>query len=78
MLDWRENAIAALDDARAEIMSANEPTIIVVLTIGEADLLRERPLSIYANQTTKWLQRVLAFAAWRLALKADEPPTATS
>lgn len=70
MANWKELALAALDDARAELETATEPTIAVVITIGEADLLKEHPLSIYSNQKSDWLQRVLAFAAWRLSLKA--------
>jgi hypothetical protein len=74
-MDWRANALKSLDDARTEIEAASEPTIIVILTIGEADLMKERPLSVYANQTWGWLQRVMAFAAWRFSLKAkDEHP----
>lgn len=75
-MDWRANALKSLDDARADIEAAKEPTIIVILTIGEADLAAERPLSVYANQTWGWLQRVMAFAAWRFSLKTkDELPT---
>lgn len=71
MSDWRKQAIQSLDDARAEIEAAEVPTIIVILTIAEADLIKEMPVSIYANQSTKWLRRMMAFAAWRLALKDD-------
>lgn len=71
-MNWRENALKSLDDARTEIMEASEPTIVVVLTIGSDDLLKERPLSVYANQNWRWLQRMMAFAAWRFSLK-DEP-----
>lgn len=69
---WRSNALAALADAKTEIEAVTEPTIITVLMIGEADLLKERPLSFYSNQTRKWLQRVLAFAAWRLSIESEE------
>lgn len=74
-MQWRENALKALSDARREIEEASDPTIIVILTISEADLIGERPLSVYANQTWHWLQRVMAFAAWRFALmpKEDRP-----
>jgi hypothetical protein len=71
-MSWREQALQSLEDARAEIEAATEPTIIVVLTIGSDDLLKERPLSVYANQNWKWLQRVMAFAAWRFSLREDE------
>lgn len=74
-MDWRENALKSLADARREIEEATDPTIIVILTISEADLIGERPLSVYANQTWQWLQRVMAFAAWRFSLmpKGDRP-----
>ena len=72
MTVWKANALKSLDDARAEIEAATEPTIIVILTIGEADLLNEKPLSVYANQTWGWLQRVMAFAAWLFSLKAAD------
>jgi hypothetical protein len=72
---WRKNALGALEDARKEVEQAEVPTIVIVLTIAEADLLAERPISVYANQTWGWLQRVMAFAAWRFSLKAkDEIP----
>jgi hypothetical protein len=71
-MNWREQALKSLDDARAEIIEATEPTIIVVLTIGSDDLLKERPVSVYANQNWRWLQRMMAFAAWRFSLKEDE------
>lgn len=75
-MTWREKALQSLDDARAEIISATEPTIVVVLTIGADDLLKERPLSVYANQDWRWLQRVMAFAAWRFSLRdAEGAPT---
>ena len=70
MEEWRKNALGALEDAKAEILGASEPTILVVVTIGNDDLLKEKPLSIYANQKADWLHRVMAFAAWRLSLKA--------
>lgn len=74
-MGWREQALKSLADAREEIEGASEPTIVVILTISEADLLNERPLSVYANQTWGWLQRVMAFAAWRFSLKTkDETP----
>jgi hypothetical protein len=69
---WRKSAIQSLDDARKEIEAADQPTIIIILTIAEADLLKERPISIYANQTWRWLQRVMAFAAWRISLKDED------
>ena len=72
-MSWRELALQSLSDARAEIEAATEPTIVVVLTIGSDDLLKERPLSVYANQDWKWLKRVMAFAAWRFSLREDEP-----
>jgi len=70
--EWRKLALQSLEDARQEIEAAREPTIIVILTISEADLLKERPLSVYANQTWGWLQKVMAFAAWRFSLKAAD------
>jgi hypothetical protein len=74
MTDWRKNALAALDDARKEVERAAEPTIVVILTVGSADLLKEQPISVYANQNWTWLRRVLAFAAWRFSLKDDGDP----
>lgn len=72
METWRSNALEVIADAKAEIEASTEPTIVAILIIGEADLLKERPLSFYSNQTRKWLQRVLAFAAWRLSLESEE------
>lgn len=74
-MEWRRQALKSLDDARAGIEGATEPTIIVILTISEADLIKERPISVYANQTWVWLQRVMAFAAWRFSLmdKSEGP-----
>lgn len=70
--NWRALALQSLSDAREEIEGAQEPTIVIILTIAEADLLNERPLSVYANQTWGWLQKVMAFAAWRFSLKAAD------
>lgn len=75
-MTWRDKALQSLDDARAEIVNATEPTIVVVLTIGSDDLLKERPLSVYANQNWRWLQRMMAFAAWRFSLREDEDTAA--
>jgi hypothetical protein len=65
---WRTNALLSLEDARAEIANATEPMICVVLTIAEADLFKERPVSIYHNQAREWLHKVLCFVAWRTSL----------
>lgn len=70
MSDWRDKALGALQDAREEIEAAREPTIIIILTVSEADLLKERPISVFANQSWEWLHRVLCFAAWRTSLKS--------
>jgi hypothetical protein len=80
MTDWKGLALQSLNDARDEIEKAQVPTIVVVLTIAEADLLKEMPLSVYANQNWKWLQRVMAFAAWRFSLRdeTDEPARAAT
>lgn len=70
MGDWRDKALRSLRDARDEIEAAQEPTIVIVLTIAQADLFKERPISLYANQTWDWLHKVLCFAAWRTSLKS--------
>lgn len=79
MTDWKAETLAAIDDARADIEAAEEPTIIIILAIATADLLQERPVTVYANQSWGWLQRVMAFVAWRMSLRTkDEIPKAAS
>jgi len=70
MSDWRDKALRSLQDAREEIESAQEPTIIIILTVAEADLFKESPISVYANQPWDWLHKVLCFASWRTSLKS--------
>ncbi len=78
MSDWRAKALRSLQDAREEIEGASEPTIIVILTVAEADLFKESPISVCANQTWEWLHRVLCFASWRTSLKSGPLQGATS
>ena len=45
MTDWRANGLRALQDAEVEVQNSREPMIVVVLTIPEADLIRDRAVS---------------------------------
>jgi len=71
---WRVNALLSLADAKAEIETATEPMVIVICTVHEADLLKERAVSIYHNQTQAWTRRLFAFVAWRTSLWDDGEP----
>ena len=73
MDDWRANGLRALQDARDEMEAASEPTFLVVLTIAEADVLKERPVSVYSNTTWDWLHKFLCFVSWRTSLKVGAP-----
>lgn len=64
---WRLNAIGALDDARSEIIAATEPTFVVIMVVSEADLLRERPVSFYANLPISALGPMLSYCGARVA-----------
>lgn len=72
MTDWKAHAIDALEQARRDIEAATEPTIIIVCAIGQTDLLRERPLAVYANQSWRWMRQMLAYAVWRMSMRAEE------
>lgn len=66
--NWRENALWSLSEARAEVEAATEPVVVAIAVIGEQDLLKERPVSLYANQSRTWLNRFFSFIAWRTSL----------
>ena len=70
MTDWRANGLRALQDAEVEVQNSREPMIVVVLTIPEADLIRDRAVSIYANQTYEWLHRFLSYVTWKTSVPA--------
>lgn len=74
-MDWRTNALKSLADAREEIEAATDPTFVCCLTITEADLFKERPVSIYANLSWDFLPSFLTFVAWRLCLKREKANT---
>lgn len=72
MTDWKSHALESLDEARRDIEAATEPTIIVICAIGLVDLANERPLSVYANQSWRWLRQMFSYAAWRFSMKAED------
>lgn len=78
MTDWKAHALDALDQARQDIATATEPTLIIVCAIGQTDLLRERPLTVYTNQSWRWMRQMLAYAVWRLSIRAEEELEASS
>ncbi|MFN4288933.1 MAG: hypothetical protein ACK4E3_10615 [Brevundimonas sp.] len=69
---WKEAALKALDEARADVEAGTEPTHVVVSFIGQVDLANERPLTVYTNQSWAVLRQFFAYAAWRFAVKAEE------
>lgn len=64
--DWRNNALAALTDARQEIEGATEKTLMVIITVSLPDLLAERPVSFYGNITPASLGPMLSYCGTRL------------
>lgn len=72
MSDWKAHALASLEEARRDIEAETEPTIIVICAIGVVDLANERPLSVYANQSWRWLRQMFAYATWRFSMKAED------
>jgi len=72
MTDWKQAAIEALDAIRAEIETSEKPTFFVGMFIGEEDLIRDRPMIFYSNTSHKHLSPVVAYAAYRLAMKSAE------
>lgn len=73
MPDWRKEALAALDDARESVEKADGDSHLIILMIESADLLKERPITVFANVSKTWVRRVTAFAAWRFSLwETDE------
>lgn len=72
MSDWKAEALKALDEARADIAVATEPQIVVVSFIGLVDLANERPLTVYTNQSWRWLRQMFAYAVWRFSMKAED------
>jgi hypothetical protein len=65
--DWRGNALGALADAGEEIAAATEPTIAIIITVSEADLLGDRPVSFYSNLSMPALGPILTYCGVRIA-----------
>lgn len=71
--NWLKNALSALDEAKAEIEAATETTLFVIITVSQADLLRQRPVSFYGNITPETLGPMLAYCAARVNEKLASP-----
>ena len=69
MEKWRKDALFALDNARDEIMTAQDKTVMTIITVSEADLIGERPVSFYGNIKFNFLGPFLAYCAERLAAR---------
>lgn len=64
---WRIDAIGALHDTLYEIGVAQEKTVMVIITVSEADLLGEQPVSFYGNIRPGFLGPFIAHCSARLA-----------
>lgn len=69
--DWRKYALAALEEARAEILGSPDKMVMTIITVTEADLLGDRPVSFFGNITFASLGPFLAYCAERIAAKEE-------
>ncbi|WP_294931842.1 hypothetical protein [uncultured Paracoccus sp.] len=69
MEKWRKDALVALDNAREEIMTAQGKTVMTIITVSEADLIGDQPVSFYGNIKFDFLGSFLAYCAERIAAR---------
>lgn len=62
---WRRDALRAVDDARREIEAATEATFALVITVSEADLLGDMPVTFGSNLNPDFLGPFMGHCAAR-------------
>lgn len=68
---WKAESLRALDDAREFIEKADGNPLIAVFVIEEKDLLKDRPISFFANIKVCSLPWLLSYAVYRLLNRQD-------